>query len=152
MALASRQSKVPYRVYVLISDGEMQEGMVWEAAMAAAHYGVGNLTVFVDKNRLQVDGFVADIVGIDPLPDKWKAFGWEVFRVDGHDPAALLDAVAARWEDPADRPAVVICDTVKGKGVSWMENVTEWHGGSLNDELRALALEELLPLAGTGDE
>ena len=144
MALASRQSRVPFNVYVLMSDGEMQEGMVWEAAMAAAHYGVGNLTVFVDKNRLQVDGFVADIVGIDPLPDKWRAFGWEVLRTDGHDVAALLDAVDVRWAAHApDRPAVIICDTVKGKGVSWMEHVTEWHGGSLNDELRALALEEL---------
>jgi transketolase len=144
MALASRQSRVPFKVYVLMSDGEMQEGMVWEAAMAAAHYGVGNLTVFVDKNRLQVDGFVADIVGIDPLPDKWRAFGWEVLRTDGHDVAALLDVIDARWAAHAPgRPAVIICDTVKGKGVSWMENVTEWHGGSLDDELRALALEEL---------
>jgi transketolase len=144
MALASRQSRIPFNVYVLMSDGEMQEGMVWEAAMAAAHYGVGNLTVFVDKNRLQVDGFVADIVGIDPLPDKWRAFGWEVLRTDGHDVAALLDAIGARWAAHAPaRPAVIICDTVKGKGVSWMENITEWHGGSLNDELRALALEEL---------
>jgi len=144
MALASRQSRVPFNVYVLMSDGEMQEGMVWEAAMAAAHYSVGNLTVFVDKNRLQVDGFVADIVGIDPLPDKWRAFGWEVFRTDGHDIAALLDAIEARWAGTVpDKPAVIICDTVKGKGVSWMEDVTEWHGGSLNDELRALALEEL---------
>lgn len=148
MALASRESRVPFRVYVLMSDGEMQEGMVWEAAMAAGHYGVGNLTVFVDKNRLQVDGFVADIVGIDPLPDKWRAFGWEVFRADGHDVGALLEAIEARWTASPDRPAVIICDTVKGKGVSWMEDVTEWHGGSLNDELRALALEELAPKAG----
>ena len=116
--------------------------------MAAAHYGVGNLTVFVDKNRLQVDGFVADVLNIDPLPDKWRAFGWEVLRTDGHDVGALLDAVEDRWARPTGQPAVIICDTVKGKGVSWMENVMEWHGGSLTDELRALALQELEPKTG----
>jgi len=102
MALASRQSGHPYMVYVLMSDGEMQEGMVWEAAMAAAHHHVGNLTVFVDKNRFQVDGPVAEILNIDPLPDKWEAFGWKTFRCDGNDmesipePRALSFATRSR--------------------------------------------------------
>jgi transketolase len=144
MALASRQSGHRYDVYVLMSDGEMQEGMVWEAAMAAAHHRVSNLTVFVDKNRLQVDAPVAQVVDIDPLADKWRAFGWTVLRCDGHSIEALLAALDRPADDDGqERPRVIICDTVKGKGVSFMEDVVEWHGGTLSEELRDLALAEL---------
>jgi transketolase len=144
MALASRQSGHAYDVYVLMSDGEMQEGMVWEAAMAAAHHEVRNLTVFIDKNRLQVDAPVAQVMDIDPLVDKWRAFGWTTRRCDGHSVDALLSALDAPHSgEDRDRPRVIVCDTVKGKGVSFMENVVEWHGGTLSEELRDLALAEL---------
>lgn len=146
MALASRQSGVGYHVYVLMSDGEMQEGMTWEAAMASAHHGVGGLTAIVDRNNLQVDGFVNEIMEIEPLAEKWRAFGWSVFLADGNDVRSLLDAFDRRHTiaDPR-RPAVVIASTIKGKGVSYMENVAEWHGGSLSPEQYRQALDELLP-------
>jgi transketolase len=143
MALASRQSGVAYRTFVLQSDGEMQEGMTWEAAMAAAHHGVGSLTAIVDRNRLQVDGWVSEIVDVEPLAAKWAAFGWQVIEVDGHDISALLDAFEARRSLPASRPAVLICQTTKGKGVSFMEDVMEWHGGTLSPELYEQALRDL---------
>jgi transketolase len=148
MALASRQSRVPFDVYVLMSDGEMQEGMTWEAAMAAAHYGMGNLTVIVDKNGLQVDGFVADVMGIEPLASKWRAFGWRVITADGNDVSSVLDAFKRRRAGRSKRPTVIIASTIKGKGVSFMENVMEWHGGTLSPELYEKAMAELLPHAG----
>jgi transketolase len=143
MALASRQSGVPYRTFVLQSDGEMQEGMTWEAAMAAAHHGVGSLTAIVDRNRLQVDGWVSEIVDVEPLAAKWAAFGWQVIEVDGHDISALLDAFEVRRGLPESRPAVLICHTTKGKGVSFMEDVMEWHGGTLSPELYERAVRDL---------
>ncbi len=143
MALASRQSRVNYQVYVLMSDGEMQEGMTWEAAMAASHYQVGNLTVVVDRNNLQVDGFVNDVMAIEPLAEKWRAFGWRVVEIDGHDVAALLEAFTERRANADSSPWVFICRTVKGKGVSFMENVMEWHGGTLTDDQYRQAMTEL---------
>lgn len=144
MALASRQSGLGYRVYVLMSDGEMQEGMTWEAAMAAAHYGVGHLTVIVDRNNLQVDGFVNEVMEVEPLVDKWRAFGWQVLTTDGNDVRSLLAAFEERQATSDQRrPAVIIAKTVKGKGVSYMENVMEWHGGTLTPELCRQALDEL---------
>ena len=143
MALAAHATRSDYRVYVLMSDGEMQEGMVWEAAMAAHHFGASNLTVLVDRNRLQVDGFVEQVMGVEPLADKWRAFGWNVLDVDGHDVAALMDAFDRRRSDLADAPTALICQTVKGKGVSFMENVMEWHGGTLSAEQYDQAIREL---------
>lgn len=147
MALAGRQSRHDYRVFVLMSDGELQEGMTWEAAMAAAHYRVGRLTAVVDRNRLQVDGFVSDVMEVEPLADKWRAFGWTVIAADGNDVASLLSAFEARRSADPDRPAVLLCSTIKGRGVSFMENVMEWHGGSLTPELYKQAMAELLPRA-----
>lgn len=148
MALASRQSGIGYRVFVLMSDGEMQEGMTWEAAMAARHFGVGHLTVIVDRNNLQVDGFVNEVMEVEPLADKWRAFGWQVLHADGNDIRSLLAAFEQREAtgNPG-QPAVIIADTIKGKGVSYMENVTEWHGGKLTPELYRQALGELQPKA-----
>ncbi|MGD0019079.1 MAG: transketolase [Candidatus Limnocylindrales bacterium] len=148
MSLAARRAHRDHRVYVLLSDGEMQEGMVWEAAMAAHHHGAGNLTAIIDKNRLQVDGWVSEVMDIDPLTDKWRAFGWRVLVADGHNIRSLLAAFETMRSvaDPRE-PCVIICETVKGKGVSWMEDVMEWHGGSLNDDLRNRALAELRPMA-----
>ena len=143
MALAGRLQGLDYRVYVLLSDGELQEGMVWETAMAAAHFRASRLTAIVDINRLQTDGPTASIMGIEPVADKWRAFGWDVLEVDGHDVTALLDAFATAASGADDRPRVILCETVKGKGVSFMEGVTEWHSSAISDEQREIALREL---------
>ena len=150
MALAGRRLGLDYRVYVMLSDGELQEGMVWEAAMAAAHLGARALTAIVDLNRLQTDGPTETIMGVEPVADKWRAFGWHVEQVDGHDVAALIRAFdsAARWSD--ERPRALLCETVKGRGVSYMEGVTEWHSSAISDEQRQIALRELAgPLVPT---
>jgi len=148
MALAARQAQRDYQVYVLMSDGELQEGMSWEAAMAASHYRAGNLTAIVDRNNLQVDGLVDQVMGIEPLADKWRAFGWHVLEVDGHDAAALLSAAEQRRAHADERPWVLVCRTTKGKGVSFMENSMEWHSGKLSPEQYAQAMAELRPRAG----
>jgi transketolase len=142
MALGARQAQADFRVYCLLSDGETQEGMIWEAAMAASHYQVGNLTAFVDRNNLQVDGWVHEVLGIEPYADKWRAFGWAVEELDGHDLAAL-GAALDRARHSGNRPTVLICRTVKGKGVSFMENVMEWHASPINAALRDQAVAEL---------
>jgi transketolase len=148
MALAGRQARVDYDVYVVMSDGEMQEGMTWEAAMAAAHFNVANLTVVVDKNDLQVDGLVDEVMSTKPLAEKWHAFGWRAITVDGHDVPALLSAFRQRRAIATEgQPVVIICQTVKGKGISFMENVAEWHAGTLDAAQYAQALSELRPKA-----
>ncbi len=145
MALGARQAGAGFRVYALLSEGELQEGMIWEAAMAASHYRVNNLTAVVDYNNLQVDGPVNEVLSIEPLLDKWRAFGWHALMVeDGHDVAALLDAFDAREaarQEP--QPWVIVCRTVKGKGVSFMENVMEWHASPISQEQCERALAEL---------
>jgi transketolase len=142
MALAGRLDRRSYQVYVLLGDGECEEGQVWEAAMAAAHYRTGNLTAIVDHNGLQIDGPVTEVLSPLPLPDKWQAFGWAVTEVDGHDLAALLRAFD--WASGVDdRPAVIIAHTVKGRGVSFMEGQVDWHGKAPSSEQATCALEEL---------
>lgn len=142
MALGARQGRKAFRVYCLLSDGETQEGMVWEAAMAAAHYQVGNLTALVDYNNLQVDGWIHEVMSIEPYADKWRAFGWEVLQVNGHDIPALLSAFAT-MQTVTSRPSVLICRTTKGKGVSFMEDVMEWHASSITQAQRDQAIGEL---------
>jgi transketolase len=144
MALGARQAGRDFQVYCLLSDGETQEGMVWEAAMAASHYRVGNLTAIVDYNNLQVDGRIAEVMGLEPYREKWQAFGWGVRELDGHDVGALLEAFAWR-RDPLnfERPVVLVCRTVKGKGVSYMEDVMEWHASPITREQRDQAIAEL---------
>ncbi len=142
MALAAPLAGEDYDVYVLLGDGELHEGQVWEAAMAAAHRKVRNLIAIVDRNEYCLDGVVEDVVGLEPLAKKWAAFGWQVVAVDGHDVDALLTVFAALKRDAArDRPAVVIANTVKGKGVGFMEREPGWHLGYLDpaDEERVLA-------------
>jgi transketolase len=155
MALGSRHLGRPFHVYALLSDGELEEGMIWEAAMAAAHYRVGNLTAIVDCNGLQVDGLVRDVMNIEPLADKWRAFGWRVVDLDGNDIPALLAAFDLRRREAADQPWVLICRTVKGKGVSFMEGVMEWHASPITAEQREEALRQLAafaePLVGEFD-
>lgn len=143
MALAGRLDRRSYRVFVLLGDGECEEGQVWEAAMAASHYHAGNLTAIIDNNGLQIDGPVTEVLSPLPLPEKWRAFGWEVTEVDGHDLDALLQAFdwAAGIDDR--RPKMIVAHTVKGKGVSFMENQVDWHGKAPNSGQAAGALEEL---------
>ena len=143
MALAGKADKKDYRVYALLGDGEIEEGQVWEAAMAAAKYHLDNLCAIVDVNGLQIDGATADVMPSEPLDKKFEAFNWNVIHVDGHDFAAL----AAAFEAAAackDKPTVLLAKTVKGKGVSFMENNYGWHGKAPNDEQYAQAHGELL--------
>lgn len=127
MALACRLDGRDARVYALLGDGELQEGQVWEAAMLAAHYKLDNLTAFVDFNGLQIDGPIGEIMSPLPIPDKWRAFGWETIEIDGHDYAAIYGAIE-QAKAVKGRPTVIVARTVKGKGVCDMENVCDWHG------------------------
>ncbi len=142
MALGLRLSGRPGRVYCLLGDGELQEGMVWEAAMSAAHYKLGGLCALVDKNGLQIDGPTAEVMNVEPLADKWRAFGWNVIECDGHDMAALLGSLD-RARAHAAGPSVIIAETVKGKGVSFFEGKVEYHGKAPSDQELALAMSEL---------
>jgi transketolase len=142
MALGARHARKSYQVYALLSDGELEEGMVWEAAMAASHYKATNLTAIVDNNNLQVDGEIGNIMNLEPLADKWRAFGWEVFSVNGHDVPSLLAVFELRQKITA-KPVAIICHTVKGKGVSFMENDIEWHCCKISQEERDKAVAEL---------
>lgn len=141
MALATRVHEHDYRVYVLLGDGELHEGQVWEAAMAAAHHRTGNLVAIVDRNDYCLDGRVDDVIGIEPLAEKWTAFGWSVSEVDGHDVEALAATFRSLAAERRDGPAVVIAHTVKGKGVGFMEREPGWHLGYLDpaDEERVLS-------------
>ena len=142
MAMAGKMEGAPYRVYALTSDGEMEEGQIWEAALFAAHHHLDNLTAFVDVNGIQNDGFTKDILSTEPVADKWQAFGWHVAEVDGHSIPALLAAVDEASETRG-QPSMIVCRTVKGKGVSFMENNPEFHGKAPNREQLAQALSEL---------
>ena len=132
----------PQTVYALMGDGEIEEGQVWEAAMFAPHYELGNLVAIVDNNNLQIDGDVRDVVGLQDIPAKFKAFGWEVIEVSGHDVTALLEAFAAA-KAVKGKPVCIVASTTKGKGVSFMENQAGWHGKAPNDEQAAQAIAEL---------
>jgi transketolase len=141
MALAAKRKRQSYNVYVILGDGEVQEGMVWEGAMAGAHYNLDNLTAIVDYNGLQVDGWNKEVMNIYPLVEKWQAFGWSVVEIDGHNMPEILGAFQKAHKIKG--PVVIIAHTVKGKGVSFMENACEWHGLAPNDEETAKALQEL---------
>jgi transketolase len=141
-ALAGRLDSRDYRVYALLSDGECDEGQTWEAAMSAAHYKVDNLTAIVDNNGLQLSGFNRDIMSLDPLNKKWAAFGWYVNEVNGHDFTQLLDAFA-KAKKVKGFPTVIIAHTIKGKGVSFMENNVDFHGKAPDAEQLKIALKEL---------
>ena len=142
MALAARLDDMPCRVYALLSDGENQTGMTWEAAMLAGVRGLGNLTAVVDYNKLQLSDFLEEMVDVAPLADKWRAFNWDVREVDGHDIRALVEGFQHSIE-MTDRPTVLIAHTVKGKGISYMENVPKWHYGGPTDEELDTGLSEL---------
>jgi transketolase len=142
IALAGRLDAKDYRVYALLGDGECDAGQVWEAAMSAAHFKVDNLVAMVDKNKLQLDGWTSDVMNLDPLPTKWRAFGWKVIEVDGHVIPQLLQALAEAKEVKG-QPTVIIAHTIKGKGVSFMENNNDFHGKAPNAIEMEIALKEL---------
>lgn len=137
-ALALRRKGNDARVFVILGDGECDEGSVWEAAMSASHFGLTNLTAIVDENGLQYDGATSATMRLAPFCEKWRAFGWAADEVDGHDLSALLAALHA----PADRPHVILAKTVKGKGVSFMENDPKWHNGRLTQAQYEQAIAE----------
>jgi transketolase len=141
MAIAGKMDNAPYRVFTLLGDGELAEGSNWEAAMAAAHYDLDNLTAIIDHNTLQITGHTRDVCSNEPLDEKWRAFGWTVRVVNGHNFAELTDALTK----PAapGKPTCVIANTVKGRGVSFMENVAKWHHGVPSDAELKQAMAEL---------
>jgi len=144
IALAARLDHAKHRIYCLMGDGELDEGMIWEAAMSAAHYKLGNLVGIVDRNGLSLDGKTEDVMALEPLAQKWEAFGWRVCQIDGHSFEELLDTFAKLPGSDDRQPTVIIAKTVKGKGVSFMENTIDWHYGNLDDKLRDQVLAELL--------
>ncbi len=131
MALAGRVQGRDFRSYCLLGDGELCEGQIWEAAMSAAHHKLGNLVAIVDRNQLCIDGFTEDVMSVEPIDERFAAFGWDTHRVDGHDVNALLEVFAALPPSSGSKPQVIICDTVKGRGVKMMELSLLWHVGNL---------------------
>ena len=142
MALAGKIDKKDYRVYTLLGDGELEEGQVWEAAMCAAHYKLNNLTAFIDFNGLQIDGDITKVMNPCPIDKKFEAFGWNVLVIDGHNYEEIIDAIE-KARECKDKPTAVVCNTVKGKGVSFMENQAAWHGTAPSKEQCETALKEL---------
>jgi transketolase len=140
MALAARIDRKDWNVFVMLGDGECQEGQVWEAAMAAGHHAPSNLIAIVDYNKFQLDGATADIIGLEPFAEKWRAFNWEVLEIDGHDLGDVVDGL--EWALACDRPACIIAHTVKGKGVSFMEGENAYHGVAPTEDELARALAE----------
>lgn len=142
MALSAKLSNENYRTYAILGDGELEEGMVWEAAMFAAHYKLDNLTAIVDYNGLQIDGKLSEVCSPEPIPEKFAAFGWHVIRIDAHD-FDEIEAAINEAKNTKEHPTVIVQNSVKGKGVSFMENNVAWHGKGPNDVEFAKAMEEL---------
>lgn len=142
MALMAKLEKKDYRVYTAVGDGEIEEGQVWEAAMFAAHYKLDNLTLFADNNGLQIDGDITKVMNPMPIDEKYRAFGWHVIKIDGHDYNQISDAVEEA-KTIKNKPTCVLCKTVKGKGVSFMENQAGWHGVAPKEDEFKAAIAEL---------
>ena len=142
MAMAAKLDNAPWNVYALLGDGEVQEGIIWEAAMSAAHYKLDNMIAFLDYNGLQIDGDVESVMNINPIEDKFKTFGWNVITIDGHDFDQIFAALDMA-KDTVDKPTMIIAKTIKGKGVSFMENQASWHGSAPSEEQLQQALPEL---------
>ena len=142
MALAGRCDAAAYRVYVLLGDGELQSGQVWEAVMAASKYKLDNLTAIIDRNGLQMDGNTEEVLGVEPIAARWSAFGWDTREVDGHDVIALAGALAEAARVKG-KPSVLIAHTVKGKGISFMEGDRRWHSAAITSEQGQQAMDEL---------
>lgn len=142
MAASAKLDRKSTTVYALMGDGELDEGQVWEAAMTAGHYKLDNLIAFVDRNMNQIDGSTEDVMALEPLADKWRAFGWSVQEVDGHDVDAIVAAID-RAKASKGKPSMIIANTIKGKGVSFMENQYKWHSGQITEEQYAQGLRDL---------
>lgn len=142
MALAGKLDKKDYRVYAVLGDGELEEGQIWEAAMSAAHYKLDNLTIFIDFNGLQIDGDVSKVMNPSPIDKKFEAFGWNVMVIDGHNYDEILGSIE-KAKAHKGQPTAIICKTVKGKGVSFMENEASWHGTAPSVEQCEIAIKEL---------
>ncbi|MBU2599539.1 transketolase [bacterium] len=142
IALAGKYDRKDYRVYVILGDGEVQEGQVWEAAMSAAHYKLDNLCAFLDYNKLQIDGKVEEVMNINPISDKWRAFGWHSIEIDGNKMEEVLKA-CQEAKEIKNKPTMIIAHTVKGKGVSFMEGMVNYHGVAPTSEECERALKEL---------
>ncbi len=142
MSLAAKLDKKDYRVYCLMGDGEIQEGNIWEAAMASSHYKCDNLCGMLDYNGFQIDGKICEIMELEPIVDKWKAFGWHTIEINGHDMGQILNAFTEARATKA-KPTIIIAHTIKGKGVSFMENVVDFHGRAPTKEEAEKALKEL---------
>jgi transketolase len=143
MALGLRLDNLSSNVFVIIGDGEIEEGQIWEAAMAAAHYKLGNLIGILDKNGLQIDGFTKDIMNSEPVADKWRAFGWYVIEINGHD-FEEIDSAIKKAKEIVNQPVMIIAHTIKGKGVSFMENQCGWHGKAPSVEEKEKAIAEII--------
>lgn len=143
MALGLRMDGIASTTFVLLGDGECQEGQVWEAAMYAAHMGLDNIVAIVDHNGLQIDGHVTEVCNPESIGDKFAAFGWDVVQVDGHDMASLVTTLTEAKQTRQGRPKLVVAETIKGRGVSFMEGQAGWHGKATNAEQTACALEEI---------
>lgn len=142
MALGAKLAGKDYHTYVLIGDGEADEGEIWEAAMAASKYQLDNLTAICDFNQVQLDGPIEEIMPLDPLPEKWKAFNWSVMEIDGHNMEEILDALD-KAKQTREKPTMIIAHTVKGKGIPFMEGKFQWHGKAPNKKEYEIALQEL---------
>jgi len=142
MCLAGKLDKKDYRVYCIMGDGEIQEGQVWEAAMSAGHYKLDNLCVFIDNNNFQIDGSVDKVMNPYPIDKKFESFGFNVINIDGHNYEEILDALK-KAKETKNKPTAIIAKTIKGKGVSYMENIADWHGKAPNEEEFNLAMKEL---------
>lgn len=144
LAMGFKLDQKPHRVFCLLGDGEIQEGQVWEAALSCAKYKLSNLCAIIDANGGQIDGPVSDVMPLEPLNEKWKSFGWNVIEINGHDMGQILGAFSKFREfSKSDKPTFIIARTVKGKGVSFMENKIEWHGVTPKPEERTRALDEI---------
>jgi transketolase len=142
MGLAAKLDRRATRIYCLCGDGEMQEGQNWEAAMLASHYKIDNVTAIIDRNRMQIDGPTEQIMSLEPLGDKWRAFGWNVIEINGHDIRQILEA-CDKAKQVTGKPTVIIANTIKGKGVSFMEGAVAFHGKAPNQDEYRIALKEL---------
>jgi len=142
MALGARLDKLSCNVFAIVGDGECDEGQIWEAAMAAAHYVLDNLIVILDRNGLQIDGYTRDIMNTEPMIDKWKSFGWEVIEINGHD-LDEIDRAITKAIDFKTKPVCIVANTIKGKGVSFMEDRCEWHGKTPSAEEKEKAIREI---------
>ena len=142
MALAAQIDKKKYKIYCLLGDGEIQEGQIWETAMSAPKYHLDNLIAIIDANKGQIDGYTKDVMNLSPLKQKWEAFNWEVQEINGHNFSEILNAFNNTQKEQK-KPHLIIANTIKGKGVSFMENNIEWHGTAPTPEQRDKAIQEL---------